>query len=94
MRLGAYRRARSPAMVTVLLAVVAVTITVAVAYWMSGISGQATKFEKIELTYASCKSGVGPSPPPQPSAVPVKVLFLAHFDCSVFWVDQLWHPTH
>lgn len=56
MRSGACRRATSPAMVTVLLAVVAVTLTVAVAYWMSGVSGQFTKFEKLELTYASCES--------------------------------------
>ncbi len=56
MRWGAYRKAKSPVMVTVLLVVVAVTITVAVAYWMSGISGQYTKFEKIELSYASCKA--------------------------------------
>lgn len=55
MRSCACRRAKSPVMVTVLLMVVAVTITVAVAYWMSGISGQYTKFEKIELTYASCE---------------------------------------
>lgn len=56
MRWSAYRGAKSPVMVTVLLAVIAVTITVVVAYWMSGISGQYTKFEKIELTYASCES--------------------------------------
>lgn len=37
---------------SVILVAVAITVAVAVAYWMGGISGQYTKFEKVELTTA------------------------------------------
>lgn len=39
----------SPVIATVILVAVAITVAVAVAYWMSGIAGQYTSFEKIEL---------------------------------------------
>jgi flagellin-like protein len=48
------RKAVSPVIATVILVAVAITIAVAVAYWMGGISGQYTRFEKIELTSAYC----------------------------------------
>jgi len=43
------RRAVSPVIATVVLVAVTITIAVAVSYWMSGISGQYTKFEKVEI---------------------------------------------
>ena len=43
------RKAISPVIATVILVAVAITIAVAVSYWMSGIAGQYTKFEKVEI---------------------------------------------
>jgi len=40
---------------TVILVAVAITVSVAVAYWMSGISSQYTQFEKVEIQTAVCK---------------------------------------
>ena len=42
----------SPVIATVILVAVAITVAVAVAYWMSGIAGQYTKFEKVEIQTA------------------------------------------
>ena len=39
----------SPVIATVILVAVAITVSVAVAYWMGGIAGQYTKFEKVEI---------------------------------------------
>jgi hypothetical protein len=36
----------------VILVAVAITVSVAVAYWMGGIAGQYTKFEKVEIQSA------------------------------------------
>lgn len=44
------RRAVSPVIATVILVAVAITIAVAVSYWMGGISSQYTRFEKLEVT--------------------------------------------
>ena len=44
----------SPVIATVVLVAVAITVAVAVAYWMSGIAGQYTKFEKVEIQSAVC----------------------------------------
>jgi hypothetical protein len=44
----------SPVIATVILVAVAITVAVAVAYWMSGIAGQYTKFEKVEIQSAVC----------------------------------------
>ncbi len=49
------RKAISPVIATVILVAVAITIAVAVSYWMSGIAGQYTKFEKVEIQAASCE---------------------------------------
>ena len=49
------RRAVSPVIATVILVAVAITIAVAVSYWMGGISSQYTRFEKIEVTSAYCE---------------------------------------
>ena len=43
------RMAVSPVIATVILVAVTITVAVAVAYWMSGIAGQYTQFEKIEI---------------------------------------------
>jgi len=53
------RRAVSPVIATVILVAVAITIAVAVSYWMGGISSQYTRFEKIELTSAYCELTTG-----------------------------------
>jgi flagellin-like protein len=51
------RKAISPVIATVILVAVAITIAVAVSYWMSGISGQYTKFEKVEIQSSQCSKG-------------------------------------
>ena len=48
------KRAISPVIATVILVAVAITISVAVAYWMGGIAGGYTKFEKVEIQSAVC----------------------------------------
>ena len=55
------RKAVSPVIATVILVAVAITVAVAVAYWMGGISGQYTKFEKVEIStaYSSKTTGSG-----------------------------------
>jgi len=48
------RRAVSPVIATVIMVAVTITVAVAVAYWMSGIAGQYTKFEKVEIQTGVC----------------------------------------
>jgi flagellin-like protein len=48
------RRGVSPVIATVILVAVAITISVAVAYWMGGVSSSYTKFEKVEINPAVC----------------------------------------
>ncbi|MCW4049304.1 MAG: type IV pilin [Candidatus Bathyarchaeota archaeon] len=43
------RKGVSPVIATVILVAVTITVAVAVAYWMSGIAGQYTQFEKVEI---------------------------------------------
>ncbi len=43
------RKAVSPVIATVIIVAVTITVAVAVSYWMSGIAGQYTSFEKIEM---------------------------------------------
>ena len=43
------RKGVSPVIATVILIAVTITVAVAVAYWMSGIAGQYTQFEKVEI---------------------------------------------
>ena len=54
-------RAISPVIATVILVAVAITVSVAVAYWMGGIAGGYTKFEKIGIQtgYAVKEAGSG-----------------------------------
>ena len=53
------RKAISPVIATVILVAVAITISIAVAYWMGGISSQYTRFEKVEIQSAQCVKDVG-----------------------------------
>jgi len=48
------RRAVSPVIATVIIVAVTITVAVAVSYWMSGIAGQYTSFEKVEIQSALC----------------------------------------
>ncbi len=48
------RKAVSPVIATVILVAVAITVSVGVSYWMSGISSQYTQFEKVEIQTAIC----------------------------------------
>lgn len=43
------RRAISPVIATVILVAVAITVSVAVSYWMGSLAGQYTSFEKVEI---------------------------------------------
>jgi len=55
------RKAVSPVIATVILVAVAITVSVAVSYWMGGISSQYTKFEKVEIQSGICvKNGTAP----------------------------------
>lgn len=58
------KRGVSPVIATVILVAVAITVAVAVAYWMSGIAGQYTSFEKVEIQghYSKFTPGVDPLP--------------------------------
>jgi flagellin-like protein len=49
------RRAVSPVIATVILVAIAITVSVAVAYWMGGIAGSFTQFEKVEIQSGVCK---------------------------------------
>ncbi|MCK4952351.1 DUF4352 domain-containing protein [Candidatus Bathyarchaeota archaeon] len=46
------KRGVSPVISTVILVAVAITVAVAVSYWMGGIAGQYTRFEKLEIDNA------------------------------------------
>lgn len=48
------RKAVSPVISAVILVAVSITVAVAVSYWMGGIAGQYTKFEKVEMQSAVC----------------------------------------
>ena len=52
------RKGVSPVIATVILVAVTITVAVAVAYWMSGIAGQYTSFEKIEIQSAVFTPGL------------------------------------
>lgn len=60
-RIRKNRKAISPVIATVILVAVAITIAISVAYWMGGIAGIYTDFEKIEITtaYASSNASIG-----------------------------------
>ena len=43
------KRGISPVIATVILVAVAITVAVSVAFWMGGITGQYTRFEKLQV---------------------------------------------
>ncbi|MBS7633924.1 type IV pilin [Candidatus Bathyarchaeota archaeon] len=49
-RLCANKRGISPVVATVILVAVTIVVAVAVAYWMGGIAGLYTRYEKLEIT--------------------------------------------
>ncbi len=53
------KRGISPVVATVILVSVTIVVAVAVAYWMGGIAGLYTRFEKLEISsaYATWDSG-------------------------------------
>jgi len=53
------RKAISPVIATVILVAVAITIAVAVSYWMGSIASQYTKFEKVEIQSAQITKETG-----------------------------------
>ncbi len=59
MRVLKSRRGVSPVIATVILVATAITIAVAVAYWMGGITSQYTRFEKVEILSVYCESTSG-----------------------------------
>jgi len=60
-RLCADKRGISPVVATVILVAVTIVVAVAVAYWMGGIAGLYTRYEKLEISsiYAEAKDGGG-----------------------------------
>ena len=46
------RKAVSPVIATIILVAIAIAIAIAVAYWMVGITGAFTRFEKLEVSTA------------------------------------------
>lgn len=50
------RKAVSPVIATVILVAIAITVAVAVAFWIGGITGQYTRFEKLEISTAYCEA--------------------------------------
>ena len=58
-RLCADKRGISPVVATVILVAVTIVVAVAVAYWMGGIAGLYTRYEKLEISsiYAESTNG-------------------------------------
>ena len=52
------RRAVSSVTAAVVLVAIALTVAVAIAHWMSGIAGQHTQFEQIEIENAVCSKAI------------------------------------
>jgi len=55
------RKAVSPVIATIIIVAVAIVMSIAVAYWMLGLAGTFTRFEKLEFTsaYATYNSSGG-----------------------------------
>jgi len=45
-------KAVSPVIATIIIVAIAITMSIAVAYWLLGLGGSFTKFEKVEFTTA------------------------------------------
>ena len=47
------RKGISPVIATVIIVAVTITVAVAISFWMGGIAGLYTRFEKLEIVYAT-----------------------------------------
>jgi flagellin-like protein len=47
------RKGISPVIATVIIVAVTITVAIAISFWMGGIAGLYTRFEKLEITYAT-----------------------------------------
>lgn len=56
-------KAVSPVIATIIIVAIAITMSIAVAYWLLGLGGSFTKFEKVEFTTAYV-TGVGTAAQP------------------------------
>ncbi|MEM2195026.1 MAG: archaellin/type IV pilin N-terminal domain-containing protein [Candidatus Methanomethylicia archaeon] len=48
------RRGISPVIATIIIVAVAIAIAIAVAFWVVGIAGLFTRYEKLEISYIYC----------------------------------------
>ena len=53
------RKAVSPVIATIIIVAVAIVMSIAVAYWMLGLAGTFTRYEKLEFTSAYAKTNDG-----------------------------------
>jgi flagellin-like protein len=51
------RRGISPVIATIIIVAVAIAIAIAVAFWVVGIAGLFTRFEKLEISYIYAEAG-------------------------------------
>jgi flagellin-like protein len=56
------RRGISPVIATIIIVAVAIAIAIAVAFWVVGIAGLFTRFEKLEISYIYCSGKDGGKP--------------------------------
>jgi len=54
-------KAVSPVIATIIIVAVAITMSIAVAYWLLGLGGSFTRFEKIEYTYGYAEATGNPN---------------------------------
>jgi flagellin-like protein len=52
MRILKNRYAISPVIATIIIVAVTIAVAIAVAFWMGGLTGVFTRFEKLEITSA------------------------------------------
>jgi FlaG/FlaF family flagellin (archaellin) len=52
-------KAVSPVIATIIIVAIAITMSIAVAYWLLGLGGSFTKFEKVEFSTGYAESDVG-----------------------------------
>lgn len=53
-------KAVSPVIATIIIVAVAITMSIAVAYWLLGLGGSFTRFEKVEFTTGYAEVGTTP----------------------------------
>ncbi|HSV49592.1 MAG TPA: archaellin/type IV pilin N-terminal domain-containing protein [Candidatus Acidoferrales bacterium] len=52
-------KAVSPVIATIIIVAIAITMSIAVAYWLLGLGSSFTKFEKVEFATAYTDAGIG-----------------------------------